>query len=143
MQQYRVNFTLLIGLVVGTLVSSGAVYGLWKFQTKRRSNTLIVEAQKAQDEGKLSEAVKLYSQYVRIRPGDSEQRVKFAEACADLAEKFDAAMEERRMAINVMEATVRELPNEKGVRLRLAKLYVKLNVTKDAIEHLNFVADDP
>ena len=35
MQQYRLNYTLLIGLAVGTLVASGAVYGLWKFQIEQ------------------------------------------------------------------------------------------------------------
>ena len=46
MQQYRVNYPLLIGLVVGTLVCSGAVFGLWKFQMEHKSGWLISEAKK-------------------------------------------------------------------------------------------------
>ena len=46
MQQYRVNYPLLIGLIVGTLVTSGAVFGLWKFQMERKSGWLIGEAKK-------------------------------------------------------------------------------------------------
>ena len=143
MQQYRVNFPLLIGLAIGIFVSSGAVYALWKFQIERRSGTLITEAEKAHDAGKLNDAVQYLSQYVKIKPGDTEQKVKFAETCADLAEQFGASMEDRGMAVRVMEATLRELPNEKGLRKRLASIYGKSNMFKDALAHLDFVLDDP
>ena len=44
MQQYRVNYSLLIGLAIGAVVCSGAVYGLWRFQIERKSGWLIGEA---------------------------------------------------------------------------------------------------
>jgi tetratricopeptide (TPR) repeat protein len=143
MQQYRVNFPLLIGLAVGTLISSGAVYGLWKFQTERRSGYLITEAQQSFDKGDLKGAQEYYAQYIRIKPTDVEQRVKFAELSADIAEKFDASLEDRQRAISILESTLRDFPTERGLRLRLAQMYAKWNVTKDALDHLSFILDDP
>ena len=54
MQQYRVNYSLLIGLIVGTLVCSGAVYGIWRFQVERKSGWLLSEAEKAPRSGRVS-----------------------------------------------------------------------------------------
>jgi tetratricopeptide (TPR) repeat protein len=143
MQQYRVNFPLLIGLAVGTLISSGAVYGLWKFQTERRSGYLVTEAQRLFKEGDLKGAQEYYAQYIRIKPTDVEQRVKFAELSADIAEKFDASLEDRQRAISILESTLRDFPTERGLRLRLAQMYAKWNVNKDALDHLSFILDDP
>jgi len=46
MQQYRLNFTLLIGLIVGTLVVAAATYGLHKFQIERNADTLVAAVRK-------------------------------------------------------------------------------------------------
>jgi tetratricopeptide (TPR) repeat protein len=142
MQQYRVNYPLLIGLAVGMLISSGAVYALWKFQIERRSDTLITEAEKAVAENDLKAAVQLYYQYIRINSDDTPQRIKFAETWANLAEQFDSSMEDRSRAIRVLEETLREFPNEKGLRMRLAKTYGKFGMYKDGLAHLNFLLDD-
>jgi tetratricopeptide (TPR) repeat protein len=143
MQQYRVNYPLLIGLAVGTFVSSGAVYALWRFQIERRSDTLIAEAEKAREEGNPKGIVNWYAQYVQINPEDVEQRLKLAEACADLAEQYDASMEDRGAAIRRLESILRDLPNEKGLRFRLAQVYAKFNMVQDALAHLDFILDNP
>ena len=57
MQQYRVNFGLLIGLIVGTLVVSAATYGLWLFQIDRNADTLIAAGEEAQKAGDFRTAV--------------------------------------------------------------------------------------
>ena len=46
MQQYRVNYGLLIGLIVGTLVVSVATFGLWRYQINRNAGSLIAAAEK-------------------------------------------------------------------------------------------------
>ena len=71
-KQYRVNFTLLIGLVVGTLVASGAAFGLWKFQIERNAGSLITSAKEAEEKGEIREAASDYANYLSIRPDDDE-----------------------------------------------------------------------
>ncbi|HEX2474880.1 MAG TPA: hypothetical protein VHK01_09045, partial [Lacipirellulaceae bacterium] len=94
MQQYRVNFSLLIGLAIGTLVCSGAVYGLWRFQIERKSGWLISEADKARKDGNYRDEVKYYWRYLTINRGDDDARVKYARAYADLAKEEDVTGEE-------------------------------------------------
>ena len=76
MQQYRVNFPLLIGLIIGTFICSGAVYGLWKFQIERKSGWLVSEAEKAAAEGNMRDAAQYYGQYMSIHPENDEIRYK-------------------------------------------------------------------
>ena len=84
MQQYRVNYSLLIGLIVGTLVCSGAVYALWRFQIERKSGWLLAEAEKAREAGDFREAARNYQQYLTIRSGDPATRIKYANASRGL-----------------------------------------------------------
>ena len=86
MQQYRVNFSLLIGLIVGTLVCSGAVYGLWRFQMERKSGWLLSEAEKSLEAKNFRDATQFYRQYLSIQNEDQEARIKFANAQLDLSD---------------------------------------------------------
>ncbi|MEX2315838.1 MAG: hypothetical protein WD669_01710 [Pirellulales bacterium] len=143
MQQYRVNYPLLVGLAIGTVITSLAVYGVWTVQIKRRSVALVDEAQKAADEGDYKNATQFLSQYLTIQPKDNVQRVKFAHAYADLAEQFNTSIEDRNRAVSVMEITLRELPDEKALRRRLAKFYGSAGMYQDALSHLKFLLDEP
>ncbi len=151
MQQYRVNYSLLIGLIVGTLVCSGAVYGLWRFQIDRKSGWLISEAEKARADGDLREATRYYWQYLTIRSQDDDARIKYAHACADLSEQDDVTPEELNTAWRALESTLRDrtiapTPEAKELRPRLVKLYGSDNVRRyqDALDHLDIMLqDDP
>ena len=68
MQQYRVNYGLLIGLIVGTLVVSAATYGLWLFQINRNADSLIAASEKARQEGDFRTAAQELGNYLSIRP---------------------------------------------------------------------------
>src|SRR5688572_18646669 len=94
MQQYRFNYSLFIGLMVGTLVCSVAIYGLWRFQIGRKSGWLLSEAEKAHEASDFQEAARYYSQYLTIHPRDDSVRIKYASANADITDQDDATMEE-------------------------------------------------
>lgn len=142
MQQYRVNYPLLIGLIVGTLVCSGAVYALWKFQIDRKSGWLIAEAEKAHKAGDLGEARRYYAQYLTIR-NDDEVRFTYARTCLEAAEQEDAELEDLQTAWQVLESTLRDkhlaaMPEAKELRKRLIKLYgsERMRRYQDALDHL-------
>ncbi len=151
MQQYRVNYPLLIGLVVGTLVCSGAVYGLWRFQIERKSGWLIREAENVIAAGDYREATKLYWQYLTIHSDDAPVRVKYALACADLAQQEDVVPQELNMAWRVIESAVRDrtiaaMPEATELQRRLVELYGADNVRRyqDALDHLSYMLEsDP
>src|SRR5688572_6420207 len=149
MQQYRVNYTLLIGLAIGTLVSSGAVYALWKFQIERKSGWLISEAETAREAGDAREAVRYYWQYLTIHPDDNETRLKYAKAQADVADLSDVSPPEFNSAWQTLETIMRnrtlsEMPEAKVLRRRLVEIYAKVGRFQDALQHLGYLIEsDP
>jgi cellulose synthase operon protein C len=151
MQQYRVNYPLLIGLVVGTLVCSGGVYALWRFQIERKSGWLTSEAETAIEAKNYSEAAKLYWQYLTIQPDDVAIRVEYARTYAKLSEQDDISAEDLNMAWRVLEGVVRDpdigqMPEAKDLQRRLVELYGRDNVRRyqDALDHLSYMLErDP
>ena len=87
MQEYRINYTLLIGLIVGTLICSGAIYGIHKFQNARQSGWLVTEAEKAASEKEYGQAAQYYLQFTQIHPKDMEAKVKLANAYLDVLDQ--------------------------------------------------------
>jgi tetratricopeptide (TPR) repeat protein len=151
MQQYRVNYPLLIGLVVGTLVCSGAVYALWLFQIERKSGWLVSEAENAVAEGNYREATKLYWQYLTLHAADAPTRIAYARAYAKLSDQDDVTPEELNMAWRVLEGAVRDpniaaMPEAKELQRHLVELYGADNVRRyqDALDHLGYMLErDP
>ncbi len=145
MQQYRINYPLLIGLIVGTFVCSGAIYAIHHFQNSRQSGWLLSEAEKAHDEKNYRAAAQYYQQYLSIHPGDSDARLKFANSYVDVAQSDDVAPEELGAAVQVLEATLRNSkaddPDAKVLRRRLVDLYARDNVRNwnGALDHLNLL----
>jgi hypothetical protein len=141
MQQYRFNYPLFIGLIVGTLVCSVGIYGLWRFQLGRKSGWLLSEATKASDEKDHREAVRYYAQYLTIRPRDEDVRIQYAIANADMSQLRDVNNDEFISAVRVLEATVtgnlQDRPETKKLRRRLVEIYGGENFRRfqDAMDH--------
>ena len=146
MQQYRINYTLLIALSVGMLVTSGAVYALWRFQIERKSHWLISEAEKAEAEGNARDAERYYWQYLTIHKGDPETRLKYAKANADIADLSDVTPLEFSRAWQILEGVMRDrklsdLPETRKLRRRLIEIYGRVGRHQDALDHLGILLE--
>lgn len=84
MQRYRVNYRLLIGLVVGLLVAAPASYGLWKFQVGRNAGRLLDRAETAEKSGDSVGQFESLELFTKLRPNDDEARLKLGAAAAEL-----------------------------------------------------------
>ncbi len=149
MQRYRVNYPLLIGLVVGTMVVIGGGYGLWKVQVERNAGRLMTRADEALAEGELLDAAKLYSQYLAIRKDDAEAMEKLANTYADIADEPKVEGKDIRIALGLLEKTVREQPENQTLRRRLIDMLMssRIRMLKPALDHisqqLNQTPNDP
>jgi tetratricopeptide (TPR) repeat protein len=151
MQQYRVNYPLLIGLIVGTLVCSGAVYGIWRFQIERKSGWLISEARKSAEEGNYRDAAQFFGQYLSIHTDDQPTRLELARTEIKLTEQDDTSLPEIGEALRVLETTLRNpevaaLPEAKDVRRQLIGIYGRDSIRnyESALDHLNLLLEsDP
>jgi cellulose synthase operon protein C len=139
MQQYRLNYRLLIGTAVGFVVASVMVYGLWKFQINRNASSLTKAAEEFEAEGNHHDAADAYGNYLSIRPDDDAVRLKYANAWGDVTEDDNVSPEDFGRGVLVMEETVRSLPDEKTLQKRLVDMYVKIRRYQDAIDHLNYM----
>lgn len=141
MQQYRVNYVLLICLIIGTLLSSGGAYALWLFQLERNAGTLLERAHVAQEEGKIRDATSNYRQYLALRPDDQEARLEYATAYANIADLEDATVKELLLLVQVLESLVRDMPEQKDLQKKLVELYNRFQRPQDAVDHLGLMID--
>lgn len=144
MQQYRFNFPLFIGLVVGALVCTAAVYGLWRFQIERKSDWLITEAEKAREAGEFRSAANYYRQYLTIHPDDLDNRIHMAKVSAEQVKSDDVEPGDFASAVQALESTLRSSgmdghPESKTLRRELVDLYGLANRYSDALEHINYL----
>ncbi|HVT26803.1 MAG TPA: tetratricopeptide repeat protein [Lacipirellulaceae bacterium] len=151
MQEYRINYSLLIGLIIGTFVCSGAIYALHQYQNSRQSGWLISEAEKAVTDKDYRGAVQYYQQYLSIHPEDKDTWIKYGNTFLDLAGQDDVTPDELGAAIQALELMLRDpglarLPETKKLRRRLATFYGRDNIRNysSALDHLNLLLDaDP
>ncbi len=136
MQQYRVNYGLLIGLIVGTSVACAATFGLWTYQINRNAGALISTGEKAQQDGDLRTAVRDFGNYLSIRPDDDAVRVKLANLWLDITEQPEVQPEDWGKCINYLESVVRIMPDEKDLQKRLVALYGRIYQLQQALDHL-------
>ncbi|MEX2171608.1 MAG: tetratricopeptide repeat protein [Pirellulales bacterium] len=141
MQRYRVNYTLLVVLLVGVLVCSGAVYGLWRYQVERKAGSLVEQADKAKAEDKLREEEQYLRNYLTVRPDDREVEVRWANVWAEIGENEknleNWTFKEYQSARQVMETTLRKYSDEQKLRRRLVDLTLKFGFgQKEALAHL-------
>ncbi|HEX5471951.1 MAG TPA: tetratricopeptide repeat protein, partial [Lacipirellulaceae bacterium] len=148
MQEYRINYSLLIGLVIGTFVCSGAIYALHEIQNSRQSGWLIDEAEKAIAAKDYRSAVQYYQQYLTIHHDDTQAFVKYANAYLDLAGQDDVSPEEMLGMMQTLETMLRDprlasVPDMKKVRRRLIAFYGKDNIHNyaSALDHLNLLLE--
>jgi tetratricopeptide (TPR) repeat protein/Flp pilus assembly protein TadD len=151
MQEYRINYTLLIGLVIGIFVSSGAIFGLHKFQNARQSGWLISEAEKSIANKNYHDAAQFYQQYITIHTDDTDVKLKYGNTYLDLITQDDVDPDEYSGALQALETMLRNPevaadPESKAVRRRLIDFYGKNGGGNlgPALDHLNLlIAADP
>lgn len=133
MQRYRVNYSLLIGLVVGTFVLIGGAYGLYRIQKERNADRLLVQAE---EEADILKRVRLLRQYTELRPDDLDGEAKLANAYVELAEQPDLQRRDLANILAGLEATVRRQPDRFEIRKQLVDLLMKGRDYRSASQHL-------
>ncbi len=148
MQEYRINFPLLIGLIVGGVVFAGAILGIHAFQTSRQSGWLLDEAEKAIANKNYVQASQYYQQYTAADPNNMEAKIKLADTYLDLLESDNPDPDYIPSAMQSLEMMLRgsaiaTAPEAKGVRKRLVKFYGKDNVRNfsGALDHLKILLE--
>ncbi|MEO1496906.1 MAG: tetratricopeptide repeat protein [Planctomycetota bacterium] len=142
MQRYRVNYPLLIGLVVGSVVLIGGGIGLYSFQLSRNAGRILERAEKSREEGDIVKAISLMHNYVSIREEDAEARTTLATYYADLVNdpatlQDPLGREKVGRALAQLKKFVREQPDDTELRRRLVDFLMSPGSAKEALDHVN------
>lgn len=140
MQRYRVNYHLLIGLGVGSLVVAVAAYFLWSWQVSRKATWFKEDAKLLQAEGKKEEAFDQLFKYVQFRPDEDEARIELARIGLEILQDRDTSRESKGEAYFVLQEAVRRT-GDPGLRLELAKFIIH-DRPQDALVHINELLRD-
>jgi len=123
-QRYRVNYRLLVSLLVGGVITAGAAYFLWRFQVDRNANRLLARADAAEASGDDEEAFETLGQYVRLRPYEEEARVRFGLAAAKLLDQVELDSRTRSDAYQSLADSVMRT-TDLQLRRKLVDFYMK------------------
>jgi tetratricopeptide (TPR) repeat protein len=145
MQMYRINYRLLIGLFVGSIVLSIVLYFTWKWQVNRKANWYRERSQLALENDDQLEAFDYLKKFVKLRREDEEALVELADIAAELAVMEGISREDRGSALGVLSDTVRRT-GDPGLRRKLADWQFLYGRPQDAItqiKELLIESDDP
>jgi tetratricopeptide (TPR) repeat protein len=116
----KINGKLLLGLLLGTLVLTGSVFGVHHFQYQRIAAALLWQAGRAEEQGQ-AERLALYLQrYLEFNPRDDGAKERLARAWA--RDEFEGRPKLRGRAVRLLD----EVLNRDGERPELRRLAVKL-----------------
>jgi predicted Zn-dependent protease len=137
MQRYRVNYKLLIGIFVGSVVLAITLFFLRNWQVSRKAGYYRANARTAKDEGKPEEAFETLLKYVQLRRNEDEPRIELAHIGLELLKKPNVPRELQSQAFGALEEAVRKT-GDPELRRELAKLVLQvLGRPQDALVHLD------
>lgn len=143
MERYRVNYTLLIALFVGTIVLAGGGFAFYKYQASRNASTLLSKADEAEQEGDLKRAAGFLTQYLAIRKEDKEVATRHANMRLEVSKLPDREPSDVQLAYAVLENTVRNQPENSELRRKLVDELMEFwRQPQTAIKHIEYLLNE-
>jgi tetratricopeptide (TPR) repeat protein len=139
----RVNFKLLFGLLIGSLLLAGGLFGLNRYQVDRNAGGLAKLARQKLKDGKIQESVSLFNRYLGMRPDDVDVQREYAELVLEQTQGTRVSQADLQRAYNSLEEAVRRNPEDNELRLKLAEFQVRVGRVGDAREHLETLRSQP
>lgn len=144
MERYRVNYGLLIGLVVGVVAIGGGVFALYKIQQSRNASSFLTQADEAAAEGDLRAERGFLARYVNLRRDDMDAWERLTRTRLAISELGDAEPSEQRDGYNALEQFIQMDPKHDDLRRKLVDLLMKGRRFKDALSHIEYLLNsDP
>lgn len=128
---YRFLLLLLALLAAGTAVTLAVHAG----QVRHHARLLMAQAQQAEDEGRLPDAMRALRRYLVFAPEDNSTRAHYGE----IVEKMASSDPERWQAVEVYEQVLYREPTRQDIRRRLARLTLSLGWTREARAQLEIL----
>jgi tetratricopeptide (TPR) repeat protein len=120
---------------------SGGLFALNRVQARRQCSVIKSVAEKAEaaidgDNERRSDAIALYTKYLKFQPQDEGASVKYCQLLLDQY-RAEANLRTANSAVNGLELFLRRFPDHAAERRQLANLYIKIGKTRNAREHID------
>jgi tetratricopeptide (TPR) repeat protein len=131
----KINVKLFLGLLIGTLVLTGAVFAVHYFQSPRIAQSLLWQAQRAEEQGDVERTARYLERYLEFNPRDQKERARLGSLLA--GEQFAALPRRRLKGVNLLDDVLTADPGRDDLRLVVVKTCLDLRNRQLARSHLD------
>src|SRR5579875_2390234 len=115
----KINTKLLLGLLLGSLFTSGAVFGVHRFQYGRIADSLLWQARRAEEQGQIRRQARYLQRYLEFRPKDLDAKAQLARLWT--SEEFADSPRERGRAVRLLDEVLAQGNDQPDLRRLLVK----------------------
>ncbi len=130
----KINTKLLLGLLLGTLFATGAVFGVHHFQYGRIADSLLWQARRAEDKAQARRQARYLQRYLEFNPKDLEVKAQLAKLWT--SEEFADSPRERGKAVRLLDDVLAQGDDQPQLRRLLVKTALEVRQNKMARNHL-------
>jgi tetratricopeptide (TPR) repeat protein len=130
----KINTKLLLGLLLGTLATTGAVFGIHHFQYDRIAESLLWQARRAEDQGQVRRQARYLQRYLEFHPKDLHAKAQLAQLWT--SEEFADSPRQRSKAVRLLDDVLAQGDDQPQLRRLLVKTALEVRQYKIARNHL-------
>lgn len=130
----KINAKLLLGLLIGTLVATGAVFGVHHFQYGRIADSLLWQARRAEEQGQVRRQARYLQRYLEFNRKDLAVKAELAKLWA--GDTFADSPRERYRAMRLLDDVLTNGEDNAELRRLLVKLALEMQQNKEARDNL-------
>lgn len=129
-----INAKLLLGLLLGTLLTTGAVFGVHHFQYGRIADSLLWQARRAEEQGQVKRQARYLQRYLEFNPKDVTEKAHLARLWG--SDAFADSPRQRAKAVRLLDEVLTTGEDSPELRRLLVKLALEVQQLKMAHNHL-------
>lgn len=143
----KLNTKLLLGLLLGCMFATGAVFGVHHFQYDRIAESLLWQARRAEEQGQVRRQARYLQRYLEFNPKDLKEKARLAKLWT--SEEFADSPRERGKAARLLDDVLSQGNDQPELRRLLVKAALEVRQYKLARNHLeklltrDFLNDPP
>jgi tetratricopeptide (TPR) repeat protein len=130
----KINTKLLLGLLLGTLLTTGAVFGVHHFQYGRIAGSLLWQARRAEEQGQIRRQARYLQRYLEFNPKDLKAKAQLAQLWTSV--EFTDSPRERGKAVRLLDDVLAQGDDRPEQRRLLVKTALEMRQYKMARNHL-------
>jgi tetratricopeptide (TPR) repeat protein len=130
----KINAKLFLGLLVGAIVCTGAVFAVHHFQYDRIADSLLWQARRAEEQGQVKRQARYLRRYLEFNSKDLDEKAHLAKLWA--GDTFADSLRERRKAVRLLDEVLTKGEDSAELRRLLVKVALEIRQYRMARTHL-------